>query len=244
MSSKNGVVIIAGASKGLGCELAHRACNLNYPVALIARNHENLIKIKNTLETNHPDSLVSIHATDLTNKQETQKTFNDIASTHKLIRALVNCAATWTGGKTVKQLSADDMEQSLQLNFFTAFNSIKALLDLSDDALQKPLSIINIGATASLRGSKNCSAFAVAKGALRQLSQSLARELWPQNIHVAHLIIDGLIANTRTKALNKDLKNDQFINMTSIADSILQTIQQERSCWTFEWDVRPFNENW
>lgn len=157
---------------------------------------------------------------------------------------MVNCAAIWTGGKTVKELSADAMQQSISFNFFTAFNTVKALLNLPENVLQKPLSIINIGATASLRGSKKCSAFAVAKGALRQFSQSLARELWPENIHVAHLIIDGVINNQRTKLLNQQLNSDRFINMESIADSILQVIQQEKSCWTFEWEVRPFNETW
>ena len=136
------------------------------------------------------------------------------------------------------------MSHSITQNFFVAFNTIKAMLDLPRNIIDKPAVIVNVGATASLRGGKNCSAFAVAKGALRQLSQSLARELGPEQIHVSHLIIDGLIANKRTKDLNSNKDNNKFIDMTSLADSIIGVIQQDPSCWTFEWNVRPFNESW
>ena len=243
MSLRNGVVIIAGATKGLGREIAVQAYNLNCPLALIARNMEDLERLR--LEVERPDGpLISVHAVDLTDATRTSNVFKEIAKKHKKVFALVNCAATWTGGRKVKELSANDMLNSLQLNFFSAFNPIQSMLSLPVDILQKPASIINVGATASLRGSKSCSAFAVAKGALRQLSQSLARELGSEDVHVAHLIIDGLIDNPRTRKLNLNVENDKFINPTSIANSILHVIFQEKSCWTFEWDIRPFNESW
>lgn len=243
MSLGKGVVIISGATKGLGLELAVQAYCMDYPLALIARNMEDLEKLR--LEIMKSDSpLISVHAVDLSDAAKTSSVFKEIAEKHKKIFALVNCAATWTGGKKVKELSANDMLNSLQLNFFSAFNPIQSMLSLPLDIIQKPASIVNVGATASLRGSKSCSAFAVAKGALRQLSQSLARELGPEGIHVAHLIIDGLIDNPRTRKLNPNIESEKFINPTSIANSILHVIHQERSCWTFEWDIRPFNESW
>jgi len=245
MILQNGTIVIAGASKGLGNELAKKAYEANYSIALIARDASELRKLHNRIKkTKNKNTNISIHPVDLTNSEKTQAVFHEIIEQHKIIRALVNCVATWTGGKTVKELSIDEMQNSITMNFFTAFNTIKAMLKLPDEAIQKPASIINVGATASLRGSKKCAAFAVAKGALRQLSQSLARELWPENIHVAHMIIDGLIANKRTKSLNPNVDDSKFINMASLANSILQVIQQERSCWTFEWDMRPFSEQW
>ena len=243
MQKQDGVIVIAGASKGLGHELACKAYEMHYPIALIARNESGLMSVRDNIHANE-DISISTHAVDLIDFAQTQKAFKEIASQHKKIRALVNCAATWTGGKTVKELSHEEMNQSIMLNFFTAFNAIKAMLDLPEEALQKPAAIINVGATASLRGSKMFAAFAVAKGALRQLSQSLARELWPENIHVAHLVIDGLIGNQRTKSLNPGVADTKFIDMGSLAKSILQIIQQEKNCWTFEWDVRPYNESW
>jgi short-subunit dehydrogenase len=243
MMAQDGVIVIAGASKGLGRELACKAYEMHYPIALIARDKSGLISLRDKIQADE-NIPISTHAVDLTDFNQTQAAFTEIASQHKKIRALVNCAATWTGGKTVRELSSDEMNQSIMLNFFTAFNAIKAMLNLQAENLQKPSAIINVGATASLRGSKKCAAFAVAKGALRQLSQSLARELWPENIHVAHLVIDGLIGNQRTKALNPNAAETQFIDMRCLANNILQVIEQERSCWTFEWDVRPFDESW
>src|SRR3990167_3875974 len=244
MSLHKDVIIVAGATRGLGRELARQAYVRGYPLALLARNLAELTELQKILQTNH-SSHVSIHAVNLSDANNTHEAFKNIVKAHKKIFALVNCAATWTGGKSVEQLSAADMHESIMLNFFSAFNPIKSMLDfLPADVICKPAAIVNVGATASLRGSKNCSAFAVAKGALRQLSQSLARELWPESIHVAHLIIDGLIANERTQSLNQGLESSRFIDMSAIADSILHVIQQERSCWTFEWDIRPFNESW
>ncbi len=243
MSLGKGVVIISGATKGLGRELAVQAYSMDYPLALIARNIEDLERLR--LEIMREDGpLISVHAVDLSDAAKTSNVFKEIAETHSKIFALVNCAATWTGGKKVKELSANDMLNSLQLNFFSAFNPIQSMLSLPVDVIQKPSSIINVGATASLRGSKSCSAFAVAKGALRQLSQSLARELGSEGIHVAHLIIDGLIDNPRTRKLNPNIESEKFINPASIANSILHVIHQESSCWTFEWDIRPYNESW
>src|SRR5579872_4309942 len=179
MNTKEGVIVIAGASKGLGRELAFRVLENNYSVALIARESKELQDLYGTLKNKYAKQSISIHPTDLTDTDKVHQTFNSIIKEHKKIRALTNCAATWTGGKSVKQLSYDDMNQSILKNFFVAFNAIKAMVDLPLEAICKPAAIINVGATASIRGSKNCSAFAVAKGALRLLSQSLAKEVGP-----------------------------------------------------------------
>lgn len=243
MILKNSAVVIAGASRGLGRELSCLLSEEGQRIALIARDRNELEGLKIEINQKY-NNIVSIHAVDLTNFNKTKDVFDEIEKQHSKISALVNCAATWTGGKAVKELSTENMMDSLQLNFFTAFNSIKAMLDLPKETICKPAAIVNIGATASIRGSKKCAAFAVAKGALRQLSQSLARELWPENIHVAHLIIDGLIKNKRTTSLNPNFDDNRFIEMSSIARNILFILKQEPNCWTFEWDIRPFNESW
>lgn len=242
--STSGVFIIAGASKGLGRQLACTAYENGYSLALIARSKSELDKLKKELSSKNSKQTISVHEVDLTDEEKTIECFNEIAAVHKKVSVLVNCAAIWTGGKSVKELSSQDMQKSLMLNFFSAFHTIKALLGLQNKSMNKPMAIINVGATASLRGGKNMAAFAVAKGALRQLSQSLARELGPEKIHVAHLIIDGVIANQRTKSLNPNRADEKFIEMPAIAKSILQVIEQESSAWTFEWDIRPFNETW
>jgi NAD(P)-dependent dehydrogenase (short-subunit alcohol dehydrogenase family) len=108
--------------------------------------------------------------------------------------------------------------------------------------------IIFTGATASIRGSAGFSAFAGAKHALRALAQSLAREVGPQGIHVAHVVIDGAI-DTQFIAENfpqryalKD--KDGILNPEHIAQAYWQLHQQPRSAWTHEMDLRPWMETW
>jgi NAD(P)-dependent dehydrogenase (short-subunit alcohol dehydrogenase family) len=108
--------------------------------------------------------------------------------------------------------------------------------------------IIYTGATASLRGSAGFSAFAGAKHALRALAQSMARELGPQGIHVAHVLIDGAI-DTQFIAENfpqryalKD--SDGILSPDAIAENYWQLHRQHRSAWTHELDLRPWIETW
>jgi len=104
------------------------------------------------------------------------------------------------------------------------------------------------GASASLRGAANFGAFAGAKHALRALAQSLARELGPQNIHVAHSIIDGAIdtAFIRDNFPERYALKDQdgILNPEHIADAYWQLHCQPRDAWTFEFDLRPWMERW
>ena len=108
--------------------------------------------------------------------------------------------------------------------------------------------IIFTGATASVRGGAGFAAFAGAKHALRALAQSMARELGPQGIHVAHSIIDGAI-DTAFIAENfperyKLKESDGILNPDAIADSYWQLHCQQRSAWTQELDLRPWSETW
>jgi NAD(P)-dependent dehydrogenase (short-subunit alcohol dehydrogenase family) len=104
------------------------------------------------------------------------------------------------------------------------------------------------GATASLRGSANFAAFAGAKHALRALAQSIARELGPKNIHVAHVIVDGAIDTDfiRTNFPERYALKDQdgILNPDHIAENYWYLHTQPRDAWTFEMDLRPYMERW
>ena len=106
--------------------------------------------------------------------------------------------------------------------------------------------IIFTGATASVRGGAGFCAFAGAKHALRALAQSMARELGPKGIHVAHTVIDGAI-DTRFIAENFPERyalkaSDGILNPDAIAEAYWQLHSQQRSAWTHELDLRPWNE--
>jgi NAD(P)-dependent dehydrogenase (short-subunit alcohol dehydrogenase family) len=108
--------------------------------------------------------------------------------------------------------------------------------------------IIFTGATAGLRGSANFAAFAGAKHALRALAQSMARELGPRNVHVAHVVVDGAIDtafirdNFPERYATKE--QDGILNPDHIADNYWHLHQQPRDAWTHELDLRPWQERW
>ena len=239
-----GTFVVTGAGRGLGASLAVAAANDGYNVAILSRTESDLLKVKNQIDSQKQNCKCTIHVCDLTNESEVNSAFIDIKKEHESITVLVNNAATWTGGKTVEELSTDDLKNSLDLNFYSAFLPTQASLKIWRERKSDDLCIINIGATASKRGGNKTAAFAIAKSSLRILSESLAKELGKEGVHVGHLIIDGLIANERTKKLNPNTSADSFIPPESIANTIINVANQDRGCWTFEWEVRPYNEKW
>lgn len=108
--------------------------------------------------------------------------------------------------------------------------------------------ILFTGATASVRGGAGFSAFAGAKHALRALAQSLARELGPKGIHVAHVVIDGAIDGAFIRGRLADaaekLAREEILVPDEIARNYVWLHRQKRSAWTFEMDLRPWSETW
>jgi NAD(P)-dependent dehydrogenase (short-subunit alcohol dehydrogenase family) len=105
--------------------------------------------------------------------------------------------------------------------------------------------IIVSGATAALRGNVWTTAFAPSKSAQRTLANSLAKQLGPKGIHVAYLVIDGVIDTEDTRTNFAPNEPDEFfINPKRIAETALMLVKQDPSAWTFELDIRPFGEKW
>ena len=108
--------------------------------------------------------------------------------------------------------------------------------------------ILFTGATASVRGSKGFAAFAAAKADLRALAQSMARELGPVGIHVAHIVVDGAIDGNFTRANRTNVQDlldaDSILKPEVIAQNYVWLAHQQRSAWTHELDLRPWFETW
>lgn len=108
--------------------------------------------------------------------------------------------------------------------------------------------IIFTGATASLRGREGFAAFAGAKHGLRALAQSMARELWPKGIHVAHPIVDGAIDTEFIRSNFPDRyamkEQEGIVSPDSIAEAYWQLHMQPRNAWTHETELRPWTETW
>ncbi len=138
-------------------------------------------------------------------------------------------------------------EMACEAGFLTGREAARRLLGRGGG------SIFFTGATASVRGGVGYAAFASAKAGLRALAQSMARELGPKNIHVAHLIIDAgvdtafvrqRITAARGPEAMESLSPDSLMEPASIANAYWTLHQQNRDGWTFELDLRPFGETW
>jgi NAD(P)-dependent dehydrogenase (short-subunit alcohol dehydrogenase family) len=108
--------------------------------------------------------------------------------------------------------------------------------------------ILFTGATASLRGGAGFAAFAAAKHGLRALAQSMARELGPKGIHVAHVVIDGAMDGAFVRANRSNVEEmlvaEEILKPEAVADNFVLLHQQPRSAWTHELDLRPWKEPW
>jgi NAD(P)-dependent dehydrogenase (short-subunit alcohol dehydrogenase family) len=144
--------------------------------------------------------------------------------------------------ETTAQVYSKVWEMAALAGFFTGREAARVM------GLRGRGTILFTGATASTRGAPGFSAFAGAKAALRQLAQSLAREMGPKGIHVAHVVIDGMIDGSFARSLVPDIQplldGDDILKPDEIARNYVWLHNQQRSAWTFEMDLRPFKETW
>lgn len=243
MSSVKEVVWIngVGAVEGLGAALARRFAKGGYKVAVSGRSPDKLDAVVESIRALDGDA-VAVPA-DAGSEA-------DILAAIKAVRALGQLrVAIFNVGNSVAspslELSADLFEHTWRAStlggFLFARESTRALLENGGGTL------LFTGATASLRGKPPFTAFAAAKAGLRSLSQSFAREFGPQNVHVAHVVIDGSINGERVRSRApqrlEQLGSDGALQLEDIAEAYWYLHSQPRSAWTQELDLRPFKES-
>ena len=234
-SKQSPVCAIVGAGPGNGAAFARRFAAAGYRVVLMARDAERIRAIAATIDGATP---ITVDVTDAASiKSACAQVAQSVGDPDVLI---YNAGAGKFGN--VDQLEAADVEAAWRTNALGCFLAVKEVLP--GMRRRGAGSIVVIGATASVKGSANFAGFASAKAALRSLAQSLARQLGPENIHVAHVVIDGVINLERTRKMMGDRPDDFFLKPDDIAASVFQIATQPRSAWTFELDLRPFGEKW
>lgn len=240
--TKQALVIGVGASNGLGAALARRFAESGLEVVVSGRTQDKLERIVSEIQAS--GGIARAFACDTTQPDQVDALFADIAARGSLEALLYNA-----GNNAIipfENLSAEQFEAFWRLGCLGGFLAAKAATKLM--TAQGRGTIIFTGASASLRGRPNFVHFASAKAALRMLSQALAREYGPQGIHVAHVIVDGVIDGERVRALAPQyleaLGEEGSINPDEMAEAFYQVHAQPRSAWTHELDIRPFKENW
>ncbi|TDF39931.1 SDR family NAD(P)-dependent oxidoreductase [Alteromonadaceae bacterium M269] len=222
--------LILGAGDGLSASLARRFSESSEQVLLAARNI-------NKLEPLCLETKAQAYACDVTAPLAVKHLFDVLDKQNVRVKTLIYNVGAYTRG-AIDQIVLEEAKQVLLAN---AFGAMIVAQEASKRMIKSGAGVLLFtGASAGIKGYPQSSPFAMGKFALRGLCQSLSRELAPQGIHVAHFIIDGLIYSEKRGAPFDDL--DSTLHPDDIADTYFHIAQQNRNCWTYEVELRPFCE--
>jgi NAD(P)-dependent dehydrogenase (short-subunit alcohol dehydrogenase family) len=233
--TKKRVCVVVGVGPGNGAAIARRFAREGYAVALLARTTEVTRPLAAELEG------ARAYTCDVTDEASVRLAFEAIARELGPEHTLVHNAGPGTWG-TVEEISPAMLEGAFRVNtmglLVCAQQAIPAMKAGRDG------NIIVIGSTASRRGVARTAAFAPAKAAQRSLVESMARHLWPQRVHVALIIVDGVVDLPKARAFMSDKPDEFFIQPDAIAETAYRLTTQPASAWSFEVEARPFGEVW
>jgi len=222
--------LIVGAGAGLSASLARLFAKNGMKVALAARSIDDLAPLAQEIGG-------KAFACDATRGPEVAKLFGDVEAAFGAPDVVVYNASYRTRGPFA-ELDPAEVERSLAVTAFGGFlvaqEAVKRMLPRHHGA------ILLTGASASVKGYAQSAPFAMGKFALRGMAQSMARELSPQGIHVVHVVVDGGIRSARRT--DPPDKPDSTLDPDAIAESYLFLLQQPRSAWSWEIEVRPWIE--
>jgi NAD(P)-dependent dehydrogenase (short-subunit alcohol dehydrogenase family) len=222
--------LIVGVGAGLSASLARTFTKAGLKVALAARRAGDLAPLAKEVGG-------KAFACDATKPAEIARLLADAEAAFGAIDVVVYNASYRTRGPFVDLVPAE-VEKSLIVSAFAGFlvaqEAVKRMLPRKHGA------VFFTGASASVKGYAQSAPFAMGKFALRGLAQSMARELQPQGIHVAHIVIDGGIRSAARP--NPTDKPDSLLDPDAIAQCYLQLLQQQRSAWAWEIELRPWVE--
>jgi NAD(P)-dependent dehydrogenase (short-subunit alcohol dehydrogenase family) len=222
--------LIVGAGSGLSASLARALAGEGIKVALAARSTGDL------------DALVKetgarAFACDAAERGQVEKLFTDVDASNGTPDIVIYNASFRTRGPFI-ELDPLDVEKSLAVTAYGAFlvaqQAARRMLPKKHGA------ILLTGASAGVKGYPQSAPFAMGKFALRGLAQSMARELSPQGIHVAHVVVDGGIRSAQRR--DPADKPDSTLDPDAIAESYMHLIHQPRSAWAWEIELRPWVE--
>jgi NAD(P)-dependent dehydrogenase (short-subunit alcohol dehydrogenase family) len=229
------VCAVVGVGPGNGASLARRFAAEGYKVALLART----IDLSQQLARDLPDA--AAYACDVADASSVARAFGEIQEKQGEIDVVIYNAGSGTWG-TVEEVSGAEFEAAWRVN---ALGPLMVSKEVTPAMKRRGHgAFVFIGATASRRGGAKTAAFASAKAAQRSLAESMARHLWPSGIHVALIVVDGVVDLERTRRMMPNKPDSFFVKPDDVADVAFQLTRQPRSAWSFEVEARPFGETW
>lgn len=229
------VCAIVGTGPGNGAAFARKFAAAGYQVALLARNLDTVSSLASEIEG------ARAYACDVGVAASIQTAFDLIHREMGEVDTLIYNAGAgiW---KNVEEITAEEFEQSWRVNALGAFLVSRQVIPAMKQRGRG--NILFIGATASRRGNVLTAAFAPAKAAQKSLAESMARYLGPSGIHVALLMIDGVVDTPATRKMFPGKEDVFFVQPAGVADAAFSLVAQAPSAWAFEMELRPFGEKW
>ena len=237
------VVLVVGAGVATGAAIARRFAKAGYVACVARRNVERLSPLVAQIEAEGGRAIA--YELDATREDQMVAVVEAIERDVGPIEVAVYNAAI--GARhPIAEHPAEDFERVWRVNAFGAFLMGREVAKVMQP--REKGTIIFTGATAALRGRSHLAAFAASKHALKALAQSMARELFPKNIHVAHVVIDGPIDTPLIRRMMpqvfEERPADGVLNPDDIAEAYFSLHSQRRSAWTQETELRPWKEPW
>ncbi len=230
------VCVVIGVGPGNGAAIARRFAAEGYAVAVVARSAGYVEEVARGL-----GEAARAYACDAADPRALRATLDAVARDLGDVDVLVYNAGSGVWGN-VEEITPEAFEATWRVN---ALGALVAAQQVVPAMKRKGTgSIVLVGATASRRGGPGSAAFSSAKGAQRLLAESMARHLWPAGVHVAVVIVDGIVDLPRTRERMPDRPDSFFIRPDDVAETILSIVRQPRSTWSFEVEARPFGERW
>lgn len=245
MASRKGVCLVVGAGDGLGSAVARAFAAEGLTVCMTrrARNLDRLEALAEDIRAAGGEACA--FGCDAREEAEVVALFDRIEAEIGPLEVVVfNIGANvrFPIVETTARVFTKVWEMACFAGFLTGREAARILAPRGRGTL------IFTGATASIRGREGFAAFAAAKAGLRALAQSLARELGPQGVHVAHVVIDGAVDGTFIRSIRGEvddlLARDSILKPADVAAAYVQLHRQPRSAWTHEMDLRPWSETW
>lgn len=233
--AKRSVAVVAGAGPGNGQALAKRFAQAGYAVALLARDKAKLDMLAAKIDG------ARAYACDLGDAVSIANAFATIRSELGEVNTLLYNAGSGVFAD-IEEITPDQFEASWRVNALGGLLCSQQVIPAMVKAERG--SIVFIGATASRRGGIKTAAFAPAKAAQRSLAEAMAKALWPKGIHVAIIILDGMVDTPAARRMAPDRPVDGFVAPVALAETAWMLTEQNRQAWSFEVEARPFSEPW
>ncbi len=242
-AGSKGVVLVMGAGDAIGSAIARKFALQGLKVCLARRNGEKLAPLVEQIEA--LGGQAQGFACDARKEEEVQALFKEIEETVGPLEVVVfNIGANVP--MSILDTSSKKFFKIWEMACFAGFLTGREAAQYMSK--RKRGTIIFTGATASVRGGSVFAAFSSAKQGLKALAQSMARELGPKNIHVAHVVIDAMVdtdfIHSNFASLVEKAGDDGIVNPDDLADNYVMLHNQPRNAWTFELDIRPWGEKW